>query len=360
MIAAIRRSLDSFFGRGEAAVTLPPLDGALRANRRLDDEGLRRALPGVTALAASGGQLYAAADINLMRLTGDNTWQKLAEFEAPISALCQAPSGGILLALSDGRLIGYDGAGAGAPRQTGLRGVTDLAVSGEGAVWITCGSDRHGAEDWQRDLLLRVTSGSLWRLAAGEGQPQQVAGGLAWAGGVMLRGEGVIVSESWRHRLLFLAPGGRRDVVLGDLPAYPGRLTAAGDGAWLAMFAPRSQLVEFVLREPAYCHRMIEEVPRACWIAPRLRAGQSFYEALQIGAVKQLGLLKPWAPSNSSGIVVRLDAASQPLFSLQSRADGRTHGVTHAVEAEGVLHVAASGDEVVVTLSRESLEGEGK
>ena len=38
--------------------------------------------------------------------------------------------------------------------------------------------------------------------------------------------------------------------VLADLPAYPGGSALAGDGYWLALFAPRSQLVEFVLREP--------------------------------------------------------------------------------------------------------------
>ena len=38
--------------------------------------------------------------------------------------------------------------------------------------------------------------------------------------------------------------------VLSDLPAYPGRIAPARDGGfWLALFAPRNQLVEFVLRE---------------------------------------------------------------------------------------------------------------
>ncbi|RRH69775.1 SMP-30/gluconolactonase/LRE family protein [Falsigemmobacter faecalis] len=358
MIAAIRCSLDSFFGRGEAAVTLPPLDGALRANRRLDDEGLRRPLPGVTALAVAEGGLYAAAERSLHRLHPDHSWQKVAEFEAEIAALSQAPSGGMVLALSDGQILTYGLAGTGVPRRSALRGITDLAVTEDGTLWITCGSDRHGAEDWQRDLMLRGAGGSLWRLAAAEAQPQQIAGGLAWAGGVMACREGVILSESWRHRLLRLSPGGAREVVLGDLPAYPGRLSATGDGAWLSMFAPRSQLVEFVLREPAYCHRMLTEVARDYWIAPRMRSGQSFYEALQNGAVKQLGLLKPWAPSMSAGIVLRLDAGAQPLFSLQSRADGRSHGVTHAVEADGFLHVAAAGDEVVITLSGDAVKGD--
>ena len=54
-------------------------------------------------------------------------------------------------------------------------------------------------------------------------------------------------------------------------PAYPGRIAPAADGYWLALFAPRSQLVEFVLREPAYRKRMMAEVPQPFWIAPTLQ-----------------------------------------------------------------------------------------
>ncbi|MDP3525151.1 MAG: strictosidine synthase, partial [Hoeflea sp.] len=122
----------------------------------------------------------------------------------------------------------------------------------------------------------------------------------------------------------------------------------AADGAWLAIFAPRSQLVEFVLRERAYKTRMIAEVPRPFWIAPSLRTGRSFYEPLQGGSVKQLGLLKPWAPTLSSGLCVRLDRAFQPVESLHSRADGATHGVTDMGEHQGRVFIAASGDGVVV------------
>ena len=101
-----------------------------------------------------------------------------------------------------------------------------------------------------------------------------------------------------------------------DLPAYPGRIAPAADGYWLALFAPRSQLVEFVLREPAYRKRMMAEVPQPFWVAPKLRSGRSFYESLQGGGVKHLGLLKPWAPTMSAGLCVKLDrgvpAALQP------------------------------------------------
>ena len=48
--------------------------------------------------------------------------------------------------------------------------------------------------------------------------------------------------------------------MLDRLPVYPSRLAAAaGGGFWLTAFAARTQLVEFVLREPAY--RRLSDLP---------------------------------------------------------------------------------------------------
>ena len=45
-----------------------------------------------------------------------------------------------------------------------------------------------------------------------------------------------------------------------------------------------------------------------------------------------MGIHKPWAPSRSYGLVVRLDAAMRPVASFHSRANGHRHGVTSAIE----------------------------
>lgn len=345
MIAGLRRRVDTFFGRGEAAVTVPPLDGALRANSALDAAPLRLPLEGIDSLACVEGRLLAAAGPVLWSLE-DGRWAESARYEAPIAALAPC-AGGLALALADGSLLFRGGARDGERVATGLTCITALAVEGEALV-IANGSARHAAAEWQRDLMERGASGSVWRLE-GAGPARQIAGGLAWAGGLAIDAGAVVVAESWRHRLV-RAEGAP---VLTDLPAYPGRLSRApGGGWWLAAFAPRSQLVEFVLREPGYRRRMMAEVPMQFWVAPRLRAGRSFYESLQGGGVKQLGKLKPWAPTLSAGFCIRLDAAFRPEDSLQSRADGVTHGVTDTLETGGQLFVAARGDAVLVALPR--------
>ena len=83
-------------------------------------------------------------------------------------------------------------------------------------------------------------------------------------------------------------------------------------------------------------------------IRDRLSSGRDFREPLQGGSIKSMGILKPWAPTRSYGLVVRLDAGFAPVSSLHSRADGRRHGITSALEWRGELWLASrGGDELV-------------
>ena len=344
MIAMIAGALDRFLGRGDAAVTVPPLDGAFRPNRRLDDAEDRVALAGVDALAVAGGAVYASSGSRVMIRDGARGWQVAHDWGVQVTALAGLADG-LAVALADGRIAVTGGRHDGWQIDTGLRCITALAEQ-DGTLLAANGAEGLTPDDWQRDLMQRGASGSVWRIAPATGQRERLAAGLAWPAGLAVDGQGVVVAEAWRHRLIRLDG----TVLFADMPGYPGRIAARGDGFWLAMFAPRSQLVEFVLREPTYRRRMLAEVPQAFWVAPRLRAGRSFYESLQGGGVKQLGMLKPWAPTMSAGFCVRLDARFQPRASLQSRADGSTHGVTAALAHDGQLVIAARGDGVVVTL----------
>jgi hypothetical protein len=242
--------------------------------------------------------------------------------------------------------------------------ITALAFQGEDVLFACVGSAHNGAHDWQRDLMETRASGSVWRVNLGSGAATCLADGLAFPNGIAVRGDSFIVSESWRHRLLHLDAGGRSkrpDIVLDDLPAYPGRLSeGAGGGAWLALFAPRSQLIEFVLRERAYCARMMREVPKSLWIAPTLRSGVSFKEPMQGGAVKVHGIFKPWAPTRSYGLAVRLDAEFAPASSFHSRADGIRHGVVSVCEWGDEVIVASRGDGVICGLPNPGTDGQEK
>lgn len=351
MIGTLSRRLDDLLGRGDAAVTVPPLDGALRPNRLLDEAAWRLSLPDVDGLAVVDGRLHAAAGRVLWLLESHARWQRTLEFEHDIAALATLDHGGLAIATANGEIRIHGG------RRDGRRYhaaaswncITAIAAHGE-SLYVANGSGIHGAAQWQRDLMERGATGSVWRLDLVSGRAARVASNLAFPAGLAVDAAGVVCAEAWRHRLVRL--GAAAPVVLyADLPGYPGRLAPRPGGWWLAVFAPRSQLVEFVLREPAFRRRMLAEVAQPYWIAPTLRTGRSFYEPLQGGAVKQLGMLKPWAPTLSAGLCVALDESFQPLFSLHSRADGRTHGVTAAVQMDEYLYVAARGDGVVIRVA---------
>ncbi|MFN5455137.1 MAG: strictosidine synthase, partial [Bradyrhizobium sp.] len=85
---------------------------------------------------------------------------------------------------------------------------------------------------------------------------------------------------------------------------------------------------------------------------PALRSGVSFHEPMQGGALKQMGILKPWAPTLSYGLVIALDTNFVPLQSLHSRAGGKRHGITSAVDIDGRLWLTAKGGDEIVAIDR--------
>jgi hypothetical protein len=346
------KALDRWFGRGEASITTPPLDGAFRPNDLLDAAEVALEAPRPDALAATSLGLVVSLGRSLRRVDKleDET---VANFDAEISALTGLPDGGAAAGLVDGRIVFVGGQRDGRTI-AGLGCMTALAPAQDGTLLIANGSQAHRPADWKRDLMAKGSSGSVWRLDLASGARAQIGGNLAYPHGLLDEGDSVVVSESWRSALTRLLPGASRRAppLLEGLPAYPARLSRSSDGTvWLALFAPRSQLVEFVLREDRYRRRMIDEIHSDFWMAPDLRAGQSPLEPTQQGGVRQLGVLKPWSPSRSYGLVARLDAAYRPVASLHSRANGLRHGVTSCLAYRGRVYFAAKGDGVVASFA---------
>lgn len=345
MMAGLRARYDAFLGRGAAAVTIPAMDGALRANTRLDGGIVLRTAPAPDNLVASGGQLLYSSANRVYRLLPERSADELvAEFGAAVTCLAADGSGALAVGLDDGRVLLNQAAlpcGGSCP--------TALAFDGDSLV-VAQGSARHPPSRWRHDLMERGSSGSVWRAPLNGSAPVCLGQGLGWPSGVLASGADVVVSESWRHRVGRLHAGGRIEALLDDLPGYPTRLSRGTDGIWLAVFAPRSQLVEFVLREPGYRRRMMAEIHEDYWVAPALVSGRSFLEPLQGGGVKHMATLNPWAPTRSYGLVVRLDTGFKPVASWHSRADGQFHGVTSVVEHAGTLIVASRGGDAILAV----------
>ena len=355
----LKKPMDRWLGRGEASITTPPMDGAFRPNDLLDAASTVVELPVPDGLAATSQGVVVSSGHSLFSVDKPGG-SPVASFDAEISALAGLPDGGAAVGLSDGRIAFVGGRHDGKTIEIGpdVKCMTALAAAPDGTLLVANGSASNGPSAWKRDLMERNATGSVWRIEPAGHDRQQLGGNLAYPYGLLVEPGSVVVSESWRSSLTRIAPGaaGRYERVLQHLPAYPSRLTRGVDGRiWLALFAPRSQIVEFVLSEDHYRRRMIGEINVDHWVAPSLRAGRSPKEPMQQGGMRQLGQLKPWSPSQSYGLVALLDHAYRPIASLHSRANGRRHGITSCLAVDGRLLFSAKGDGVVAACAYEGL-----
>lgn len=382
-----RRMFDALLGRGDAAVTVPPMDGALQPDMRIDEAALVAELRAPDNLVWLGGRLLCSSggEVLVLDAAAVGRGSALSEargatgqidtanarpplespsvytrFDARIACLAAFGDDTLVAGLDSGLLVVRGGAHDGRRIEGWGQGgkihcPTAMLMLDAHTLLVAEGSTQHRPADWQQDLMEKNASGSVWRVDLRSGESICLARGLAWPNGLLAvdGGKRVRVSESWRHRIIELAadtPSTPQEV-LGDLPGYPGRMTPTSDGgAWLAVFAARSQLVELVLREHGFRRDMMREIAREHWICPSLSSKNSHLEPLQRGGLKQMGILKPWAPTRSYGLVVRLDSDGNPLASRHSRADGRRHGITAVLQVGDTVYLASQGGDAVLAL----------
>ena len=367
MIDALIDWKDRLLGRGDASITVPVFDGALKSNNLLEEAATFATLEAPEDLATDGRALYVADGGSVLRYdigADAGAAQSGASASAAVVhsgpgvvvALACLPGGGLAIAL-DGRelrIVGgpHDGRSWNAVGGAPMHAVNAIGVAPDGRLLVTDGSREHPVAHWRHDLMGLGRSGRLFELNPASGEARLVASGLAFAFGACAAGAETWVSESWSHRVRAYVGGKRGRAVTDSLPGYPSRITpAAGGGFWLTCFALRTQLVEFVLREHAYRKRMLAEIAPQHWIAPALNSGNTFLEPMQGAQLKMMGVVKPWAPPRSYGLVIRLTEQGLVRYSLHSRFDGKHHGVVAAVECGGDLFVLAKGCRKILRLS---------
>ena len=354
MIAALIDWKDRLLGRGDAAITVPVFDGALKSNSLVEDARILATLDAPEDLATDGQTVFVADGQRVLALRADGLAEVL-RCSGTISALACLPGGGFAIAL-DGREVRIEGGPQHGRQWTTVGGqrlnaVNAISVGEGGRLVVTDGSSEHPWTDWKRDLMSLGRSGRVFELTPADGGGKLLTSGLQHAFGACEIGGEVWASESWRHHVVRIGMPGRAEAATDALPGYPSRLVpAAGGGAWLTCFTLRTQLVEFVLREPTYRKRMLAEIEPAHWIAPALNSGNTFLEPMQGAQLKMMGVVKPWAPPRSYGLVVRLDAQGLVRHSLHSRFDGKNHGIVAGTECAGQLYLIAKGSRRLLAL----------
>ncbi len=368
MSGLLRRLSWRLGGGNTKGVTVPPMDGALKPNRALEEAAEFVRIHAPDNLVRDGDRLRFTCGPGLYSTdagAGATSVIEVARFDSDIASLACDGAGGYAVGLDSGDIVYWGALGDLTPIRAAIPlAPTAMAFDGRGKLYVCSGSRTNRPSEWKRDLLERNQSGSVWAFDS-DGRGVCLADGLAFPYGVTLAGgeSAILVAESWKHRLLLIETAtdrkaSQQEVVLDDLPGYPARIAAGSNGYWLSVFAPRGQLMEFVLREDEYRQRMIETIEPEFWMAPSLASGRSFLEPLQLGAIRTMGALKAWAPTRSYGLLVHLDSRYQPTGSAHSRSDGTRHGVTSCLQWEDRVLAASKGGDRVLSLRADDFAGE--
>jgi hypothetical protein len=359
VISSLKAAL---LGRRDSGLSIPIMDGAFKPNNLLETAAVFAERPGLEDLALdANGALHAACGKSVFRIDAGGGFTQIATFDRDVTALALMKGGAMAVALGDAVLISGDGVAADRviDQCDGRKfvAVNALHARADGTLLITDGSTAQPYPAWSRDLLDSGASGRLLAHDLRANKTCVLASNLAYAFGAYSDATGgVLVSESWRHRLDAVA-NTKRTPALAALPGYPSRMSAASDGGfWLSVFACRTQLVEFVLREDNYREEMMRTIESQYWVAPALSSGDDFLEPLQGGGVKQMGILKPWAPPRSYGLVVRVGADMIPKYSLHSRVGGKHHGIVSVAQKHDDLYVLSKGSGRILKLSVREFE----
>lgn len=343
--------------------TVPPMDAGLRPNRRLDEARELLAndvyAPEDVVITASGAVLFGSG--NSLFSLRDGEVRILADLPGPVGTLvCRGSA--VIAGVEGTGLVAVDMSGTVTDLCTDpvvATCVTDLAVLPDGSLIGTVGSRNHDAGNWSRALVRGDRSGLIVRFDGSRARVE--AQGLGWPSGIEVASPTeVLVSLSFDHRielraLANLARPSRP--IARNMPIYPGRLAAAGDGWWVAAPYIRNRVTEMLLDEPEVIEEMVAHVDPEDWFVPRLRCTNPYTDTMQMGQLRVLGEVKPWAPARSCGLVLRVDRTGRVVESAHARVDSSRHGVTGVAVSDSAILAAAKGFGNILQLTGDNERG---
>ncbi|MDZ7752081.1 MAG: SMP-30/gluconolactonase/LRE family protein [Gammaproteobacteria bacterium] len=229
----------------------------------------------------------------------------------PGSGLLRIPAGrreGVLLSEVDGIPLGF---------------VNGVAVAASGHVYFTDSSSRHGPADLHRELFEQRASGRLIRYDPISGRAETLLNDLYFPNGVTLGpGEAfALVAETFRYRILRVWLKGPRKgettSFASNLPGFPDGISRGEHGIyWLALYAPRSPLLDVVMPYP-FLRQILSRLPQAIIPDPE-----------------------------AYGMVLGLDEAGKVVRNLQDPR-GAFAPITDVAEYEGYLYLGSFDEPAV-------------
>ena len=108
----LRGVIDRFVGRGDAAITVPPMDGALRPNQRLEEAHVVMEARAPDNLILHHGEVLFSSGRDLRKL---ETGAVVRSFDRPIACLAAAVDGRLAVGLTGAEVVVIEPDGTVAP-----------------------------------------------------------------------------------------------------------------------------------------------------------------------------------------------------------------------------------------------------
>src|SRR6201998_2647740 len=267
------RDIRQILFRNAEQNAIPSMDGALSPNERLDAfRPIGERLPGADdVVAGRDGEIYVSAGNQVLKLSGDKFGRRdiAATFDGAAGGLALHPDGRLLVCVAGRGLAAIDltqpqPQWLEAVDGQALTGLTGVVAAANGAIFMVEGSTGRNPDDWCRDLLEKNHRGRLVRCEANLNGAAVLLRDLHYPYGVVLSADQQHVwwTESWIHGVSRAAIAGNRiatpEPVLRNLPGYPARLHLDNAGCfYLGLFALRTHLIEFVLKEGDFRQAML-------------------------------------------------------------------------------------------------------
>jgi sugar lactone lactonase YvrE len=321
---------------------IPVMDGNLSPNDVLDQCQVLRSFDAMPddVVIDNNGDLFVSAGHDILKYSPHQggEWETIATLPNDATGLDMHPDGRLLVCISGEGLaaISTNGEIEWLRTSEGVALLCPMAVTAasDGTIYVAEGSATNVPNHWVQDLMQGNASGRLVRCEPDLTNAITIRSNLAYPHGLTMTDDeqSLIFSESWAHTISRCdRDGGHVEKLVRNLPGYPAQLASDGAGGyWLSLFAVRTHLVELVLSDRNFKSQMMAEIEPKFWISPSLRATGNYMEPLQGGGIKKLGIIKPWAPPRSYGLVVHVDKNGEIIEGLHSRVGGGCHGVTSA------------------------------
>lgn len=158
--------------------------------------------------------------------------------------------------------------------ETRLGFTDDVDVDSNNVAWFSDASVKWDHHHVMNEALESRPNGRLLKYDIESGECETVLGDLFFANGVAVSPDGtyVLVNETMRYRTKRVFVRGPRagvvDTFIDNLPGFPDGIST-GDGVfWLALYAPRNELLDQAGPKP-WLRRLIHRIPAALQPKPR-------------------------------------------------------------------------------------------